>query len=178
MKWNPSHLPALKKDMEQLLPKVARPVGTVRVDIHHAEQLRLSAICWEGDELRYSMLVDEPPSRGGDGSAPAPLSYFVLGAGACLMTQIAKLAILDNLDISSLSMSVRGHFDRVLRGSFTDIIYDIQMTGGESIGRVRRLCKEADEHCFASNTLRSSVRLVVNITYNGQKLPFDEGDQA
>jgi uncharacterized OsmC-like protein len=170
LKSDPSHLQALQKDNEDLLPSHAHPIGTVRVDAVYVKQLRHSAVCWEGAELKFPLTVDEPQSRGGDATGPAPLSYFVLGAATCLLTQLAKLSMLGELQIDSLSITARGHFERKLEGSFTDIIYDVKITGAEGESRVEKLCRDAERQCFASNTLRKAIDLVTNIDYNGSRL--------
>lgn len=170
MKSDPSHLKALQKDNDELLPDSVRPIGTVRVDASHARQLRLSAVCWEGTEFKFPLTVDEPPFRGGDATGPAPLSYFVLGAATCLLTQLAKLSMLGELKIDSLSITARGHFDRKIEGAFTDMIYDVKISGTEGDARVEKLCRDAERQCFASNTLRKAIDLVTNVDYNGRRL--------
>jgi uncharacterized OsmC-like protein len=170
LKSDPSHIQALQKDGEDLLPDHAHPIGIVRVDATHMKQLRHSAVCWEGTELKFPLTVDEPPSRGGDATGPAPLSYFVLGAATCLLTQLAKLSMLGELQIDSLSVTARGHFERKLEGAFTDLIYDVRITGTEGDARVEKLCRDAERQCFASNTLRKAIDLVTNVDYNGRRL--------
>jgi uncharacterized OsmC-like protein len=156
--------------MKELLPGNSRPVGTVRVDVVHSRQLRLSATCWEGEGLKFTMTADEPPSRGGDAAGPTPLSCFVMGAATCLLTQFAKLALLGELKIDSLSMTAKGHFDRKLEGTFTDITYDVKIAGTEDEARIEALSREAERQCFASNTLKRALRLVTNVEYNGKAL--------
>ena len=170
MKSDPSHLQALRRDNDDLLPGNARPIGTVRVDASHTGQLHHSAVCWEGTEFRFPLIVDEPPSRGGDATGPAPLSYFVLGAATCLLTQLAKLSMLGELKIDSLSITARGHFERKMEGAFTDMIYDVKISGTEGDARVEKLCRDAERQCFASNTLRKAVDMVTNVDYNGRRL--------
>jgi uncharacterized OsmC-like protein len=170
LKSDPSHLAALQDDRKDLYPGGARPVGTVRVDLSHERQLLSSAVCWEGSELKFPLIVDEPPSRGGDGSGPAPLSYFVAGAAACLLTQLSKLALLRELEVDSISMTAHAHFDRKLDGSFTDVTFDVKMTGTEDAAAIEAMARDAERQCYASNTLRKAVKLASNIEYNGKML--------
>jgi uncharacterized OsmC-like protein len=170
LKSDPSHLQALRNDNEDLFLNGAHSIGTVRVDATHIRQLRHSAVCWEGTELKFPLTVDEPPSRGGDAAAPAPLSYFILGAATCLLMQLAKLSLLRELQIDSLSLTARGHFERKPEGAFTDIIYDVSLTGAERTAHVEKLCRDAEKQCFASNTLRKAVDLTTNVEYNKRPL--------
>ncbi len=120
--------------------------------------------------MTFPVTVDEPPARGGDGAGAAPLSYFILGAAACLLTQYAKMAILEELSVDSLSMTARAHFERKVEGAFTDIIYDIRISGAENSARIEKLCRDAEGRCYASNTLRKAVPMLTNIEYNGKRL--------
>ncbi len=169
MKSDPAHMPSLRRDNDDLLPG-SKSVGTVRVDIVNSRQLQHLATCWEVEGLKFEATVDEPPSRGGDASGPAPLSYFVMGAAACLLTQLGKLALLRDLKVDSLSMVARAHFDRQMEGAFTDIIYDVKVFGGEEDASIVTLSRDAERQCFASNTLRKAVKLVTNVEYNGKRL--------
>jgi len=170
LKSDPAHLAALKEDMEELLPGNARPIGTVRVDAVHSHQLRLASVCWEGEGLKFPVTVDEPPSRGGDAGAPAPLSYFILGAATCLLTQFSKLAMLGELKVDSLSMTARGHFERKIEGAFTDVTYDVKIAGSEAPATIEKLSRDAERQCFASNTLKKALKLTTNVDYNGSHL--------
>ena len=170
MKSDPAHAEALRRDMEERLPSGARPVGTVRVDVNHIRQLTLSSVCWEGAGLRFPLKVDEPPSRGGDAEGPAPLSYFVLGAASCLLTQFAKISMLEELKVDSLAITARAHFDHKIEGAFTDIIYDVTIVGREEGDSIIGLSQKAEKLCFASNTLKKVVKLTTNVTYNGEKI--------
>ncbi len=145
--------------------------GTVRIDIRHSGNLKFSATCWDESELKFEVEVDEPSMRGGDNSAPAPLSYFILGAATCFLTQIQKLIIIDGLRVKILGCTVRAHFDYVRSGVFREVIYDLKLVGQEKPSVVRNLANAADSFCYASNTLKPSVSLLVSVNYNGAALP-------
>jgi len=55
-------------------------VGTMRVDVCHEEQKRLSAVVKHGKE-EFTFCMDEPAIRGGTAKGPWPLAYFLAGAG-------------------------------------------------------------------------------------------------
>ena len=56
-------------------------VGTTRVDIEHVKHKVFRATCNNG-EAKFEVMIDEPTKRGGQNSAPTPLSYFLIGAGS------------------------------------------------------------------------------------------------
>jgi len=148
--------------------------AAVRTDVSLLEQLTLEARCREGGK-KYRFLVDEPASRGGLARGPAPLSYFLGAAGACLLTQYAKLAILHSLGIDTMKILVLGHIDRHLGGGFTDITYQVRLTGSESPERVKRLADEAERCCFVHNTLKRALRTSTRLYLNGALLDRSVG---
>lgn len=139
-------------------------VGTVRVDIKHVEHLNFHA--FDTDEPNSAIEVDEPVKRDGHGRGHSPLSYFLVGAGSCLLTQWAKIAVIEGLEIDNLDAIVRGHTDRRIDGRFTDFVFDVRMTGNETAEKVRLAAKEAERLCFVHNTLKLATPVVTNVSLN------------
>ncbi|MBA2769008.1 MAG: OsmC family protein [Sporichthyaceae bacterium] len=116
----------------------------------------------------FVFMVDEPVERGGTGTAPNPLAYFLAGAASCLANHYVSLAIAEGVLLRGLRVAALGHFDRVLiGGAFRDIGYDVSIETDETVDRIRDLVARADGMCFASNTLANAgviltTRLVVN----------------
>ena len=68
-------------------------------------------------------------------------------------------------------MAARGHFDRRLGGSFTEVVYDLKLTSPSSKEEIARLSREAEEMCYAHNTLKKAgVKMVTNVFLNGEPL--------
>ena len=109
-------------------------IGTIRVDLKNVEQLK-----HEGKTSGFTVFVDEPGERGGTNTATNPLSYFLLGAASCFLTQIARSTIINNYNIDTMEVTARAHFRRATR-EFTEIIYDIRLTGQEDKERTIELC--------------------------------------
>ncbi len=140
--------------------------GSERVDIKLVEHLR-----FEARKRNFTFTVDEPPERGGTDKGPNPLAYFVAGAASCLMNQYAVLAIARDIPIRDLTITARGHFDRVLGGSFTEIIYDLKISSEASREIILKLSREAERMCYAHNTLRKAgVRMITNLFLNGKEI--------
>src|SRR3989441_2280272 len=97
--------------------------GAERVDIRRVKHLK-----FEARKGRFRFEIDEPKERGGTDEAPNPLAYFIAGAASCLMNQYAVLAIARDVPIDDLTITARGHFDRVLGGSFKEMIYDLRIS--------------------------------------------------
>lgn len=148
-RYNPTTLPA---EMQ---------IGTWRVDIKNVEHVRHEARVRD-----WTFTVDEPPERGGTNMGLNPLGYFVLGAVSCFMSQLSKAAIVKDLKIDTMEITARAHTDMVRR-VFTDAIYDIRLTGEESVENATMLMHEAEERCFVHQTLKKAMKITDNLYMNG-----------
>jgi len=141
--------------------------GSERVDIRRVKHLK-----FEARKRHFTFTVDEPSERGGTDKGPNSLAYFIAGAASCLLNQYAVLAIARDIPIRGLTITARGHFDRVVGGSFNEIIYDLKISSEASSETVVDLSREAERMCYAHNTLkRAEVKMVTNLFLNGKKIP-------
>lgn len=140
--------------------------GAERVDIRRVKHLK-----FEARKGRFRFMVDEPPDRGGTDEAPNPLAYFIAGAASCLMNQYAVLAIARDVPIDDLKITARGHFDRVLGGSFKEIIYDLRISSEAARETILNLSREAERMCYAHNTLsKAGVKMITNLFLNEKQI--------
>lgn len=144
--------------------------GTHRVDVEHLEQLTCE-IKTKGGPKQYAFVSDEPRERGGLEKGAAPLQYFLAGAGSCLLTHYARLAIAEDVSIDTLALTVIGHIDRSLEGGFTDILFEVRMSSKEPNERIVDLASQAEKHCFVSNTLKKAIPMKTKI-YNNMGLLY------
>lgn len=140
--------------------------GSERVDLRRVARLKL-----EARKRSFKFVVDEPPERGGTDQGPNPLAYFVAGAASCLMNQYLTDAVYRGVKLDSLELAARGHFDRRIGGAFSEIIYDLKLTSPSTKDEILMLSKEAEEMCYAHNTLKKAgVKMVTNLFLNGKPL--------
>ena len=140
--------------------------GAERVDLKHLDHLTM-----EVSKRHFRFIVDEPKERGGTDLGPNPLAYFLAGAASCLMNQYATDAVYRSIKLDGFEITVRGHFDRRIGGSFSDMVYDLRISSPASKDQILSLAKEAEEMCYAHNTLkRAGVKMVSNIFLNGEKI--------
>lgn len=138
--------------------------GSERVDLKLVSHLTV-----EAKKRGFTFLVDEPEERGGRDQGPNPLAYFLAGAASCLMNQYATDAIYRGVKLDNIELTARGHFDRRLGGSFKEIIYDLKLTSTSPKEAIVSLVKEAEEMCYAHNTLKKAgVRMTTNVYLNGK----------
>jgi len=140
--------------------------GAERVDLRRVEHLKV-----EVKKRHFTFYVDEPAERGGTDLGPNPLAYFIAGAASCLINQFLTDAIYRGVTLEKVEMTARGHFDRRMEGAFTEIIYDLRLTSPSSKEDILSLAKEAEEMCYAHQTLRKAgVKMVTNISLNGRSI--------
>lgn len=140
--------------------------GAERVDLVRTRGLRL-----EARKGRFTFSVDEPPERGGTDEGPNPLAYFLAGAASCLVNQYITDAVYRGVKLESVELTARGHFDRKLGGAFTEVVYDLRLTSPSPKEDVAELSREAEEMCYAHNTLKKAgVKMITNVFLNGEPL--------
>ena len=140
--------------------------GSERVDLRRLDHLTL-----EVRKRDFTFIVDEPSERGGRGRGPNPLAYFMAGAAACLANQYLTDAIYRGIRLDDIVLTARGHFDRRMGGAFTEMVYDIKLSSPSPKDKVASLAKEAEEMCYAHNTLRKAgVKMTTNVFLNGAPL--------
>lgn len=140
--------------------------GSERVDLKHLDHLTM-----EARKRHFTFLVDEPDERGGTDQGPNPLAYFLAWAASCLMNQYATDAIYREIKLDRFEIAARGHFDRRLGGAFSEMIYDIRISSDSPKEDILTLAKEAEEMCYAHNTLKKAgVKTTSNIFLNGKRI--------
>ena len=140
----------------------------VRVDLKHVENLRLRIRTRDdGDHVFWA---DEPRSRGGEDTSPAPLPYFIAGAASCFLMQLVKVAAYRSLRVDEVGLTCVGRFDRRVGEGFREIIYEVKIKGEADVDEVREMVREAEDMCFAHNTLRKALETRLKLYYNGSLL--------
>jgi uncharacterized OsmC-like protein len=140
--------------------------GSERVDLRRVDHLTL-----EARKRDFTFTVDEPSERGGLDKGPNPLAYFLAGAASCLVNQYLTDAIYRGVKLEGIELVARGHFDRRMGGAFTDMVYDVKLSSPSPRDKVSSLAKEAEEMCYAHNTLKKAgVKMTTNVFLNGKAL--------
>ncbi len=143
-------------------------IGTIRIDAAQVEQLRYEVTLHP--HAHHRLIVDEPRERGGTDAGPSPLQFFLTGALTCLLNQIIKLLLVRELAIEAVSGTLRGHVHHRVDGGFTDLIYDVHLTGEASDDTLTTLAADAERYCYVHNTLRNAVPMTVRLHLNGRQV--------
>ena len=141
---------------------IGRDIGTKRADIKNIEHLR-----HEAKAHGFTLVVDEPPERGGTHKGLDPLGYFVVGAASCFLNQFARVIMIRDLKIDDLEITARAHYDMAKTRDFIDFIYDVRLKGSETDENVKGLLLEAEKRCFTHKTLGKAIPMTSNVSLNG-----------
>ncbi len=158
-------IPELKEvvlQREQRRLAMGKDIGTIRADVRNIEQLHFEAKCFG-----FSIDTDEPPERGGTHTALDPLGYFIIGAASCFLTQVAREIMIRNLNIDTMEITARAHYDVARTREFSDMIYDLRLTGNETPEKTIELLHAAENRCFPHRTLSKAIPLTTNLSLNG-----------
>jgi uncharacterized OsmC-like protein len=104
---------------------------------------------------RHDFIVDEPPSLGGEDAGPTPVEYALGSLIGCQVVVYRfwaeRLGIaLDDVSITAEGdLDVRGFFGLAegVRSGFTQIRFDVTLTGPETPERYEELRAAVDSHC-------------------------------
>jgi len=147
------------------------------VDSSELPPMKISIKLGKGDDYLswasaggFKWLSDEPPQRGGHGEGPTPLSYFLSGLGFCQLVHYTEHIIMDGLDIHSIEMSVVGTITKHRPRRFTEVTYEVRLTGHADAGGVKELARKAADDCYVTNTLKNACKVSGIIIYNGKEI--------
>ena len=140
--------------------------------------LRKQGIIIEPEECaQYEVYADEGPRMGGENSAPRPLSYFLLSAGFCALTQLHRYSEMMKVELHEAKVTVRSGFrtdGSVLRGTVQakvvdfEIEFDVQSDAPPE--KVAACIKAADAGCFVMQTVRNPTEVTSKVILNGQEI--------
>jgi uncharacterized OsmC-like protein len=104
---------------------------------------------------------DESKDRGGDGSAPGPLAYFLGAVGLGIITQCSYEAAVRDVEIDEIAIAVKAPLRRTPGSSFETISYETRIRSKTS----------AVKKSYITNTLKKGVRVTGKVVLNDQPLP-------
>lgn len=104
---------------------------------------------------QYSVEVDEPPTLGGENTAPNPVEYYLASLLSCQIVTWRFWAEKLGVAVDQISgraegdLDVRGFFgiDDAVRPGFSQVRVVVSVTGPESAQRYRELHEVVEKHC-------------------------------
>ncbi len=129
---------------------------------------------WEQFGKSFELRSDEPSGRGGGGTAPTSIRYFLSGIAFCLQVWYAKGAALVGCELESLTLRVEASFDmrveyKLPATSEHDYLLASAVVGSPSdAAMVLAMADEAHERCPLSSLVQRSLPVYRRLTHNGE----------
>lgn len=149
-----------------------QPSDLVR-GLERVEVTRIDGLHYEAVEVHGSgsvMIVDEPAERGGTDDGSTPIGHFLCGVGACLLNQVVRCAVADELPAAFTSARVRGEFSRAVGGGFSRISVELHGDGELAPEEAETLLHRAEALCYIHQTLARAVELTTALVLGGARL--------
>jgi uncharacterized OsmC-like protein len=144
------------------------PIGTIRVDLTYQGGKAFEATL-KNEDRAFQLQIDEPTARGGQSLGVWPLGYFVTGAASCLAMQYVNVLREKPQPVEQITLVARAHNDREAK-CFTDMIFQVSLTGALSAEEAEALARAASERCYVENTLARAIPLTTEVHLNGEHI--------
>jgi len=141
-----------------------------------AKEIFRSRVEWTGSGVKsvaksgkHQVVIDEPPSLGGDDQGPNPVELILAGLGGCLNVLISAFAPKHGVELESVTTTVEGDLDpdgfferAPVPYGFQEIRYRIDLVSASPRENIDRLLEHAQRVWPVKDTLRGVP--VVNVT--------------
>jgi organic hydroperoxide reductase OsmC/OhrA len=107
--------------------------------------------------------VGAPPEFKGREGQWTPEHLFVASLNTCFMLTLLAIADNSKLPLVSFSSTAKGKLEKVPGSSYqiTEVFIKprLVIASVEDLGRIERILEKAQENCFISNSIKSTVKL-------------------
>src|SRR5919197_904087 len=138
--------------------------STDSIVVHHANGRMLTHAASEISVRDFTVVADEPPSRGGDDRAPTPPEYVLIALCACTNSSTGKLAQKIRFAYDDLRTEAEAELDlRGRRGEADVPVHHrkvrlvVRVSTDESDERVERLADLVARYCPVDSLIRAAV---------------------
>ena len=131
-------------------------------------------IAWEQFGRSFSLRSDEPGGRGGGGSAPTAIRYFLTGIASCLQVWFAKGAALTGCELISVTLRVEAALDMRIEyglspsGIPEHILAVATVESPSNEGQVIAMADEAFRRCPLWNLVVRGLPGYRQVVHNGR----------
>ena len=140
------------------------PEATDYIVVHHASGRMLTHAASEIAVRDFTVVADEPPSRGGDDRAPTPLEYVLIALCSCTNSSTGKLAEKIRFTYDDLQTEAEAELDlRGRRGEADVPVHhrrvrlNVRIRTDESDERIARLADLVGRYCPVDSLVRAAV---------------------
>ncbi len=142
---------------------------------------------WEGGTLSknqirraHKLLVDEPPTFGGDDLSASPVELVLAALGSCQQIMYVALASVRDIPLEECDITLKAKLDvRGLLGmkgeetifpGFSKITYETNLKSSASIEQLKTLIKDVESQCPVMDMLTRTVSIDGSTVINDKKI--------
>lgn len=126
---------------------------------------------------QFKFEFDEPPSIGGDDSAPNPIEYVLATLGKCQAITYKAVASLKGIHLNSVTIKTKGDLDlqgflglnENIRPGFQNVEYDTVLESNEDYEKLLRLSKQVESLCPVLDIISNPVEVVGKLTIKNKQ---------
>ncbi|MFN3698577.1 MAG: OsmC family protein [Dictyoglomus sp.] len=119
---------------------------------------------------KFTINMDEPPSLGGEDSAPNPVEVVLASLIGCLGIVIAVVSKEKNIPLNSVEIFTEGDLDPrgfmgdpTVRAGYEEVRVRIKIDSPAGREKIEELIKEVEKRCPVSDIIRNPVNLSINL---------------
>ena len=139
---------------------------TIQIDARLADRFTI-----ESDVNGHHMYIDQSKRGGGNDLGPAPLEYFFLALGGCLITIAKVVAHQRKIELRGMQVHVEGDLDSDvllgrrddIRAGFSDIRVHVDLDADLTHDEKKAFLKEVDRRCPVTENISHFTPLSIEV---------------
>lgn len=153
-------------------PEAAKVV--FRADTKLLDGVRCSAKVRDFKE----MIIDEPPTLGGQDQGMNPVEMIAAALGTCQEIMYAAYASVMDIKLDAVSVEVKGRLDlhglfamdESIPAGYSSISYNTSISSQEDDEKIEQLVKVVESHCPVLDTLTRPIKVTGKVFHNEMEL--------
>ncbi|ACI19386.1 OsmC family protein [Dictyoglomus thermophilum] len=119
---------------------------------------------------KFTINMDEPPSLGGEDTAPNPVEVVLAALIGCLGIVIPVVAKEKNIPLNSIEIETEGDLDPrgfmgdpTVRAGYQEVRAKVKINAPVEREKIEELMKEVERRCPVSDIIRNPVNLKISL---------------
>lgn len=119
---------------------------------------------------KFTINMDEPPSLGGEDTAPNPVEIVLASLIGCLGIVIAAVAKEKNIPLTNVEIHTEGDLnprgfmgDPTVRAGYDEVRAKVKIESPVERERIEELMREVEKRCPVSDIIKNPVNLKISL---------------
>ena len=168
----------LKAALLQTISRVQKNPASANAVFHADTQLESGVRCGANVRDFPTMIIDEPPSLGGDDAGPNPAELLLVALGTCQEIMYAAFAAVEGVPLTEVKVKARGvidlhgmfGLDEAVPAGFQKIRFETQLNSPADEATLKKLVETVERHCPILDTLVRAIDVSGHVVINGRAI--------